>query len=95
MYITDIKVNDGCKLPILSLIKLTFFRAYPYLKPHTLLNSNGLANWHGFPDITQINVNDGCKSVILKFFMDVCVQCEVKFCSGNENVDGRTTEGTP
>ena len=27
---------------------------YPYLELHILSNSNGLAIWSGFPDITQI-----------------------------------------
>ena len=61
MYITDIKVNNCRKSVILNLIKLTFFRAYPSLKPYMLLNGNGLAIWHSFPDIMHIKVN---KSVI-------------------------------
>ena len=34
-------------------------RAYPYLKLHILFHSNGLAIWHGFPDIRHIKVNYG------------------------------------
>ena len=40
-----------------------------------LADSNGLASWHGFPDITHIKVNNGHKSesailnfIELKFF---------------------------
>ena len=29
--------------------------------------SNGLAIWHGFPDITHIKVNNARKSAILNF----------------------------
>ena len=43
MYITDIKVNDGHKSDILNFIKLTFSRAYPYMKPHIVFDSSDLA----------------------------------------------------
>ena len=33
------------------------FRAYPYLKPHILFYSNGLAIWHVLPNIRHIKVN--------------------------------------
>ena len=36
-----------------------FFRAYPSLKPHILFYSNGLAIWHGLPDIRHIKINYG------------------------------------
>ena len=39
--------------------------AYPYLKPHILFDSNGLAIWLGFSDITYIEVNYGTYSAIL------------------------------
>ena len=39
---------------ILNLIKLKFFMVYPYLKLHILFNSNAVAIWSGFPDITHI-----------------------------------------
>ena len=39
--------------------KLKIFRAYPYLKPHILFCSNGLAIWHGVSDIRDIKVNHG------------------------------------
>ena len=55
---THIKVNNnGRKSAILDLIKLTFFRAYPSLKPHTLFHSNGLTIWQGLPNIRHIKVN--------------------------------------
>ena len=41
-------------MAIFNLIKLKCFRAYPSLKPHILFSSNGLAIWHGFPDITHL-----------------------------------------
>ena len=34
----------------------SFFKAYPSLKPHILLYSNGLAIWHGLPDISYIKI---------------------------------------
>ena len=52
---TYIYVNNGHKSPILNLIKLTFLRAYPSLKPHILFYSNGVAIRHGLPDITHLN----------------------------------------
>ena len=58
MYITDNKVNDG-KLAILNLLNQTFVRAYPSLKLHILFYSDGLAIWHGFPDIRDIKGNNG------------------------------------
>ena len=44
---------------------------FPYLKPHILFNSNGLAIWHGFPVITHIIVKSGHRFEFdqLKFFM--------------------------
>ena len=53
--------------PFFNLIKLTFLRAYPSLKPHIsfYIVYNGLAIRHSFPDITYINVNNGLKSAIL------------------------------
>ena len=39
---------------LLNMIKLKFYMEYPYLKLHILFNSNGLAIWYGFPDITHI-----------------------------------------
>ena len=60
--ITHIKVNNGFKSDIFNLIKLTFFRAYPSLKPHTFVYStvlDGLARWHGLPDIRHIKVRYG------------------------------------
>ena len=50
MHITDIKVNDDHKSAIFELDKV---------------DSNGLAIWHSFPDITHIKVNNGLKSIIL------------------------------
>ena len=41
---------------ILNLIKLKIYRAYPYLKPHILFCSNGLAIWHRLSDIRHIKV---------------------------------------
>ena len=38
---------------------------YPYLKLHILFNSNGLAIWSGFPDITQIKKIMADSSAIL------------------------------
>ena len=67
MYITYIKDNDGRKLAIFNLINLKFCRAYNLsLKLHILFYSNGLAVWHGFPDITHINVNNDCKSNLIE-----------------------------
>ena len=68
MYITDIKVNDGRK------IKLTICKSDLTLKTSILFYSNGLAIWHGFPDIMHIKANNGQKPAILnlielKFFM--------------------------
>ena len=57
MYIANIKVNDGRKLVILNLIEFSFFRAYPYLKPHIVFYSNDLAIWHGLPDISNNKIN--------------------------------------
>ena len=55
---------------MLIMIKLKIFRAYPYLKPHILFCSNGLAIWHGLSDIRHIKVNYGQFSANfkLKFF---------------------------
>ena len=40
MYITDIEVNGGGKAAIFfNLIKMTFLRTYPSLKPHILSHS--------------------------------------------------------
>ena len=50
--IKHIEIKSGRRSAILHLIKLNFFTVYPYMKPHILLNSNGLAIWQGFPDIT-------------------------------------------
>ena len=36
--ITHIKLKNGCKSDILNLIKLTFFRVYPSLKPQILFH---------------------------------------------------------
>ena len=46
-------------LAILNLIKVIFFRAYLCLKPHILFYCNGLAIWHGLPDIEHNKVNYG------------------------------------
>ena len=37
----------------------------PCLKPHILFHSNGLAIWHGFPDIRHNKDKNGRKSPIL------------------------------
>ena len=48
----------------MNLITLTIFTVYPYLKPHILFDSNGLAIWQGFPVITYIQVKSGRRSAI-------------------------------
>ena len=47
-----------------KLDKLNIFRSYPYVKPHILFCSNGLAIWHGLSDIKHIKVNYGRLSAI-------------------------------
>ena len=44
-------------MAILNFIELKFYRAYSSMKPHILFYRNGLAIWHGFPDITHIKNN--------------------------------------
>ena len=39
------------------------------MKPHIFFFNNGLAIWHGFPDITHIKVNNCCKSTILNLIL--------------------------
>ena len=58
MYATEFKVNDDYKLAIFNLINL---------KPHILFHSNGVAIWHGLPDITYINANSCCQTENFKF----------------------------
>ena len=53
-YQENLPIRIGCRSAILNLIKLNFFIVYPYLKVHVLFNSNGLAIWSGFLDITHI-----------------------------------------
>ena len=43
MYIIDIKLNDGQKLAIFNLMKLTFFRVQSSFQPHILFLLNSLA----------------------------------------------------
>ena len=50
-------VNYGQKSAIFNLFELKSFRAYGYLKPHILFYNNGLAIWHGLPNIRHIEVN--------------------------------------
>ena len=61
-------------MAILNLLELKFLRVYPYLKPHILFYSNGLAICYGLSDITHIEVKSGHRSAILNliklnFFM--------------------------
>ena len=51
----------------MSFIELTFFRAYPFLKPHILFYGDAPAIWHGFPDINYIKVNNDRKSAIFNW----------------------------
>ena len=59
--------------PFLNLIKLTFLRAYPSLKPHISFHSSGLAILHSFPDIsiTHIKVNNEHKFAILNLIIEL------------------------
>ena len=50
--ICRLELAAGLPFWIVSSWKL--FMAYPYLKLHILFDSNGLAIWSGFPDITHI-----------------------------------------
>ena len=52
-YRVNLSIRICRRSAILNLIKLKFFMVYPYLKLHILFNSNGLAIWSGFPDITH------------------------------------------
>ena len=45
-----------CKSAIWNLIELKILRTYPFLKPHMLFHSNGLAIWHGLPDRSTIKI---------------------------------------
>ena len=64
----SVKVSDDNKSAIFELLLDQVFQAiYPYLKPHILFYSNGLAIWHSLPDITHINFDNGFKSAILIF----------------------------
>ena len=57
--VTPWAIRWAGKPAILNLIELKIFRTNPYLKPHILFYSNGLAFRHGFPDITHIKANNG------------------------------------
>ena len=65
------------------LIKLTFLRVYPSLKPHILFYSNHLAS---FPDISHIKVNNGLNLATLNLieliffgtYPSYPLQCEVR-----------------
>ena len=59
MYTTDDNVNVVASRPFFNLIKLIYLRAYPSLKPQILFYINGLAIWHGLPDIKHIKGNYG------------------------------------
>ena len=67
MYIIYIKVGH------FEFDLVDIFRAYPSLKPHILLYSNGIVIWHSIPDIMHIIINNDHKSatldlIDLKFF---------------------------
>ena len=49
--------------PFLNLIDLKFFKMHPFLKPHNLFYSNGVAILSGFHDIPQ-NLSVGFTDVI-------------------------------
>ena len=49
-----IKVKSGRRSAILNLTKFKFFMVCPYRNQHILFDSNVLAIWLGFPDITDI-----------------------------------------
>ena len=59
-YRKKLSIRIGRRWAILNLTKLIFFMVYPYLKLHILFNSNGLAIWSGFPDITHIKNSGLC-----------------------------------
>ena len=42
----------------------TFFKEYPFLKPHILFYSNGLAIWHNLPDTTHTEGKIDIRSAI-------------------------------
>ena len=56
---------------MLNLIKLIFFMVYPYLKLHILFNSNGLASWSGFPDITHIKKIMASSELLVKWMYGI------------------------
>ena len=51
-----------------NLIKLTFLRVYPSLKPHMFLYGKHLPIWYGFSDVIHIKVNNGLKLAIFNLF---------------------------
>ena len=53
LNITTVEVNNGLWAAILNLIKLTFFKMHPLLKPYSLFYSNSVAILSGFHDIPQ------------------------------------------
>ena len=52
-YRENLSIRIRRRSAILNLIKLKFVMVYPYLKLHILFDSNGLAIWSGFPDVTH------------------------------------------
>ena len=53
MYVTYIKVNDGCHF---EFDQADIFQG---MKPHILFYGNGLAIWQGLSDIRHIKVDYG------------------------------------
>ena len=62
---------------------MTFFGAYHHLKLYILFYGDGLAIWHGFPDITHIYVNKSRKSTIFNLI-------ELKFFKGYHDIPPNT-----
>ena len=51
------KVNNDREAAILNLIELKNFTMHPVQKSHKMLYSNGLAIYHGLPNISNVEVN--------------------------------------
>ena len=64
MYITYIKVNNGCKSAIFEFDQVDILQGISF---SFCFYSNGLAIWRSFQIFTQINVSNGPQSAILNF----------------------------
>ena len=51
--LNELNVKSRRRPAILNLIELIFFMVYSYLKLHILFDSNDIAIWSGFLDITH------------------------------------------